>query len=78
MTELGRTHWPRSRTTPVPPSEGEAKTPGAQRADDPADAVHAEHIERIVVTEHFLQTGNRPQADDAGDAPSTIAPIGPT
>src|SRR5437899_6430989 len=39
----------------------------AERADDPADAVHAEGIERVVVTQHGLHLGHGEEAKDAGD-----------
>ena len=39
---------------------------GEQRADDAADAVDAEAVERVVVAEHALQSGHAPVADDAG------------
>ena len=35
-------------------------------AEDAADAVHAEHVERVVVAERALQLRDREQADHAG------------
>ena len=40
---------------------------GPDRADDAADAVHAEHVERVVVAERVLHRGAEEQADRAGD-----------
>src|SRR5579883_2339236 len=39
---------------------------GQQRADDAADAVHAEGIEAVVVTEGMLEAGRAPIAGKAG------------
>ena len=49
-----------------PPTELDGEHAGEQGADDPADAMHAEHVERVVVAEHVLERGRRPEADDAG------------
>src|SRR6267142_163405 len=38
-----------------------------ERADDPADAVHAEGIEGVVIAQHLLHRGHGEEADDAGD-----------
>src|SRR5215216_5366197 len=38
---------------------------GAERADDAADAVDAEHVERVVIAEGVLDHGAEEQADDA-------------
>src|ERR1022692_52842 len=38
---------------------------GQQGADNAADAVHAESVERIVVVEHFLDVGRREKAEHA-------------
>src|SRR5258706_554871 len=38
---------------------------GAERADDAADAVDAEHVERVVIAERILHHGAEEQADDA-------------
>ena len=40
---------------------------GQQRAGEAADAVHAEHVERIVVAELLLELGAGPEAERAGD-----------
>src|SRR6202044_131253 len=38
---------------------------GQQRADDAADRVHAESVERVVVAEHVLEAGGAPVAANA-------------
>src|SRR5260221_6124947 len=38
---------------------------GAERADDAADAVDAEHVERVVIADRILHHGAEEQADDA-------------
>ena len=40
---------------------------GAERTDDAADAMDAEHVERVVILEHRLQRHDGPQADHAGN-----------
>src|ERR1700712_400692 len=40
---------------------------GAERADDAADAVDAEHIERVVIAERVLDHGAEEQADHTND-----------
>ena len=42
--------------------------PEQQRTDDPADEVHADHVERVVVAEAELHA-DREEADGAGDEP---------
>ena len=54
-----------SVTKPGPPSVGRAEHAGQQRAEDAADRVHAEHVERVVGAEHALQPVDAPQADEA-------------
>jgi hypothetical protein len=39
---------------------------GEDRAGGAADGVYAESVERVVVTEHVLEAGAAPVADDAG------------
>ena len=41
---------------------------GQQRADDAADGVDPEHVERVVVAEHALQAGRREEAAGPRDA----------
>ena len=57
--DAGRT-GPRRR-----PRHGEDA--GQDGADEAADAVDAEGVERVVVAERALQPRHRPEADDAGD-----------
>src|SRR5262249_5840383 len=38
---------------------------GEQRADDAADRVHAERVERVIVAEHVLEAGAAPVTHDA-------------
>ena len=40
---------------------------GEHRAQNPADRMHAEHVERVVGAEHALQPVDAPQADHAGE-----------
>ena len=47
---------------------GRGEYAGEQSAENAADAVDAEHVERIVVFELLLQRGAGPVADAAGDA----------
>ena len=42
---------------------------GQQGADDAADAMHAEHVERVVVTAGLLEPGRAPVARDARNDP---------
>ena len=57
---------------------GRHQNAGADRADDAADAVHAEHIKAVVVVEHRLDLGHEEVADRRDrNRPSTIAPTGP-
>ena len=44
---------------------GIGEYPSEDRAEYAADAVHAEHVERVVVAEHALQARHGPQADQA-------------
>mgnify|MGYP003694379185 CR=1 FL=1 len=46
---------------------------GQQRAQDAADGMHAEHVERVVGAEHLLEAVDAPQADDAGEQPEDRA-----
>jgi hypothetical protein len=56
-----------------------AKTPGQQRADDAADAVHAEGVQRIVITERtfFSEVAAKKQPTPA-TRPMITAGVGPT
>ena len=40
---------------------------GQQRAEHPTDAMHAKHVERVVVTQLALEPGRGPETDEAGD-----------
>src|SRR5436190_20244345 len=46
---------------------GGGEDPGQKRADDAADAVHAEDIERIVATDQALEARGPPPARRPGD-----------
>jgi hypothetical protein len=48
----------------------------ADGADDPADAVHAEHVERVVILEGVLDGGDEEEADRRDDEAEDDAPIG--
>src|SRR3981081_4316092 len=54
---------------PSPPRRAavllDCEHPGQQRPDDPADRMHAEAIQRIVIAEHALQAGASTVAEDA-------------
>ena len=57
----------------VPPYSLDREHAGQQRADDAADAMDAEAVERVVIAEHVLEAGRAPVAADAAgdaDAPS--------
>ena len=47
---------------------------GEDRADDAADAVDAEHVERIVGTQMALERIDAPEAGETAGAPIAIAP----
>src|SRR4029077_2220441 len=46
---------------------GTDEHPGEDGAQNTADAMHAEHIEAVVITELALEPGHRPQAHEAGE-----------
>jgi hypothetical protein len=50
-----------SPTRPGPPRPGAVEHAGEQRADDAADTVHAEHVQRVVRAEQLLQAVDTPQ-----------------
>ena len=56
-----------SVTKPGPPRIGRIEDAGHQRAEDAADGVYAEHVERVVGADHLLQARDAPEADDADD-----------
>ena len=58
---------PCSRTCRCRRATGAARMPVPMRADDAADAVHAEHVERVVVTERVLDRRAGEEAHDAGN-----------
>jgi hypothetical protein len=47
------------------PQVGRDEDAGKERAEDSADRVHAEDVERIVGLDHLLEAADAPQADEA-------------
>ena len=66
----------RSRRCPAPPRPWRGEHAGQQRAQDTADAVHAEHVERVVGAEHASSGRSRPRGRPRRPTmPITIAPV---
>ena len=63
---------------PVPPRDSAREHAGEHGADDAADAVDAEHVERVVVAQARLSLVAKTKQTMPEARPRTMAPIGPT
>ena len=70
------TRWrSRSRSPPVPLQRRRGEHAGEHCADDTAEAMHAEHVERVIHAEHVLEAGSPHRHTTPEIRPITMAPI---